>query len=34
MLMFHANAFSIDEQQSSTRGGDKFFSTGNFRTGA
>jgi hypothetical protein len=27
MLMFHANAFAIDEQQSSPRGGDKFFST-------
>jgi hypothetical protein len=27
MLMFHANAFLIDEQQSSPRGGDKFFST-------
>jgi hypothetical protein len=27
MLMFHANAFVIDEQQSSPRGGDKFFST-------
>jgi hypothetical protein len=26
-LMFHANAFVIDEQQSSPRGGDKFFST-------
>jgi len=27
MLMFHANAFVIDEQQSGPRGGDKFFST-------
>ena len=27
MLMFHANVFVIDEQQSSSRGGDKFFST-------
>jgi len=27
MLMFHANAFITDEQQTSTRGGDKFFST-------
>jgi len=27
MLMFHANAFVVDEQQSSPRGGDKFFST-------
>jgi len=27
MLMFHANVFVIDEQQSSARGGDKFFST-------
>ena len=27
MLMFHANAFIIDEQQTSPRGGDKFFST-------
>ena len=27
MLMFHANAFVIDEQQTSPRGGDKFFST-------
>ena len=27
MLMFHANAFLLDEQQSSPRGGDKFFST-------
>jgi hypothetical protein len=26
-LMFHANAFVLDEQQSSARGGDKFFST-------
>ena len=26
-MMFHANAFVIDEQQSSPRGGDKFFST-------
>ncbi len=26
-LMFHANAFAVDEQQSSPRGGDKFFST-------
>jgi hypothetical protein len=26
-LMFHANAFVLDEQQSSVRGGDKFFST-------
>lgn len=26
-LMFHANAFLLDEQQSSPRGGDKFFST-------
>lgn len=24
MLMFHANVFVIDEQQSSPRGGDKF----------
>ncbi len=27
MLMFHANAFVIGEQQSSPRGGNKFFST-------
>ncbi|MGC1872538.1 MAG: hypothetical protein WA700_16390 [Acidobacteriaceae bacterium] len=27
MLMFHANAFVTDEQQSGPRGGDKFFST-------
>jgi hypothetical protein len=27
MLMFHANAFILDEQQSSSRGRDKFFST-------
>jgi len=27
MLMFHANAFVVDEQQSSPRGGDKLFST-------
>lgn len=27
MLMFHANVFILDEQQSSPRGGDKFFST-------
>jgi len=27
MLMFHANAFVMDEQQSSPRGGNKFFST-------
>lgn len=27
MLMFHANAFVADTQQSSPRGGDKFFST-------
>jgi hypothetical protein len=27
MLMFHANVFVEDEQQSSPRGGDKFFST-------
>jgi hypothetical protein len=27
MLMFHANAFVIDTQQSSSRGGDKLFST-------
>lgn len=26
-LMFHANVFILDEQQSSSRGGDKFFST-------
>ena len=26
-LMFHANVFVLDEQQSSQRGGDKFFST-------
>jgi hypothetical protein len=26
-LMFHANVFALDEQQSSPRGGDKFFST-------
>jgi hypothetical protein len=26
-LMFHANAFVVDEQQSGSRGGDKFFST-------
>lgn len=27
MFMFHANAFVVDTQQSSPRGGDKFFST-------
>jgi hypothetical protein len=27
MLMFHADIFVLDEQQSSQRGGDKFFST-------
>jgi len=27
MLMFHANAFVLDEQQSSSRGADRFFST-------
>jgi hypothetical protein len=27
MLMFHANVFVLDQQQSSARGGDKFFST-------
>ena len=27
LLMFHANVFITDEQQSSPRGGDKFFST-------
>lgn len=27
LLMFHANVFVLDEQQSSPRGGDKFFST-------
>src|SRR6185437_8831616 len=27
MLMFHANVFITDEQQTSPRGGDKFFST-------
>jgi hypothetical protein len=27
LLMFHANVFLTDEQQSSPRGGDKFFST-------
>ena len=27
MLMFHANAFVADEQQSTPRGGDRFFST-------
>ena len=27
MVMFHANVFVADEQQSSARGGDKFFST-------
>jgi len=27
MLMFHGNAFIVDTQQSSPRGGDKFFST-------
>lgn len=27
MLMFHANVFILDEQQSGARGGDKFFST-------
>jgi len=27
MLMFHANAFVMDEQQTGPRGGDKFFST-------
>ncbi|HEY2647122.1 MAG TPA: hypothetical protein VGI34_09110 [Candidatus Acidoferrales bacterium] len=26
-LMFHANAFAVETQQSSARGGDKFFST-------
>ena len=29
-LMFHANVFVLDEQQSSSRGGDKFFSTNYF----
>jgi hypothetical protein len=29
-LMFHANVFVLDEQQSSPRGGDKFFSTNYF----
>ena len=32
MLMFHANIFVLDEQQSSARGGDKFFSTNWFMT--
>src|SRR5215467_5141675 len=32
MLMFHANVFVLDEQQSSARGGDKFFSTSWFMT--
>ena len=27
MLMFHSNAFVVDTQQSSARGGDKFYST-------
>ena len=27
MLMFHGNAFVVDTQQSSPRGGDRFFST-------
>ncbi len=27
MLMFHGNAFLVEEQQTSPRGGDKFFST-------
>src|SRR5579863_5476108 len=27
MLMFHANAFILDEQQSTARGADRFFST-------
>ncbi len=27
MLMFHANAFLVEQQQTSPRGGDKFFST-------
>ena len=27
MLMFHANAFVVDTQQTSRRGGDKLFST-------
>ena len=27
MLMFHGTAFVADEQQTSPRGGDKFFST-------
>lgn len=27
MLMFHANVFVLDEQQTSPRGGDRFFST-------
>ena len=27
MLMFHANAFALDEQQTSARGRDRFFST-------
>lgn len=27
MLMFHANAFIVNQQQTSKRGGDKFFST-------
>jgi hypothetical protein len=30
MLMFHANAFVLDEQQSSARGADRFFSTNSF----
>ena len=29
-LMFHANVFVLDEQQSNPRGGDKFFSTNYF----
>ena len=32
MFMFHANVFVLDEQQSSSRGGDKLFSTGWFMT--
>ena len=27
MLMFHANVFVLDEQQSGARGADRFFST-------
>jgi hypothetical protein len=30
MLMFHANAFVVDEQQSSARGAGRFFSTNSF----